>query len=353
MKIVVLAGGFSDERDVSLSSGSMIANALMEKGHSICLLDVYEGMELTTDSLEKVFIKKEDGKTFSYVIPDKEPDLEELRKKNQNQQELIGKNVLKLCKAADVVFIALHGAMGENGQLQATLENMNIPYTGSHYAGCLLAMDKDLTKQLLCQAGIPTGRWFLYDSSKESIEDLKDKVSYPCVLKPVSNGSSIGVSILNNEDELMNGIAYGTKYEKVLLVEEYIKGREFSVGILNGKALPVIEILPVTGFYDYKNKYQKGLANEVCPAELPLELTEKVQALALKVHEVLRLGGYSRVDFILKEDSQQDGATEFYCLEANTLPGMTPISLLPQEAKAIGIGYEDLCDLIIQLAVKK
>ena len=353
MKIVILAGGFSDERDVSLSSGSMIANALMEKGHSVCLLDVYEGMEIPekANGLEDVFYNKKDGKIFSYQVPDTEPDLEELRRRNDNQKELIGKNVLKLCKDADVVFIALHGAMGENGQLQATLENMNIPYTGSHYAGCLLAMDKDLSKQLLRFAGIPTANWFLYDASLESIEELKGKVSYPCVIKPVSNGSSIGVSIVNKEEELIQAIRYGARYEKELLIEEYVKGREFSVGILDGEALPVIEILPVTGFYDYKNKYQQGLTTEICPAEISLDLTRKVQELALKVHQVLRLGGYSRIDFILKEEIFGDSEGEFYCLEANTLPGMTPTSLLPQEAKAIGMSYEDLCDKIIQMVV--
>lgn len=349
MKIVVLAGGLSPERDVSLSSGSLIANALIQSGHKVLLLDVYEGLDinLADKNPDKLFIDRSSGKTYEYKIGDKEPDLEAIKRSSPNGEALIGKNVLELCRFADVVFIALHGAMGENGQIQAVLDSMGIRYTGTGYIGCLLAMDKDLTKKLLIQSGIPTAEWILFDAKQNDYGMITEKISLPCIVKPCSCGSSIGVSIVESADELKSALTAAQKYEENILIEKKILGREFSVGVLNGKALPPIEIIPLAGFYDYKNKYQKGLTREICPAKLPDKQAETVQQLALAVHKTLRLGDYSRVDFILKEDG------EFVCLEANTLPGMTPTSLLPQEAKAIGIGYEELCEKIASFPLNR
>lgn len=350
MKIIVLAGGLSPERDVSLSSGSLIANALMASGHAVVLADVYEGIHAGEKELSGLFLTKEDKHKYEYCIPDTVPDLEELVRKNNGRKELIGNNILPLCKLADVVFIALHGSMGENGQLQAVLDCNGIPYTGTGYTGCLLAMDKDITKKLLCQEGIPTAAWLTEDTRELTPQKIKDTVGFPCVVKPICNGSSIGVSFAYTEEELTPALSLASNklssfgFKKVL-VEKLIKGREFSVGILEGKALPVIEIIPKEGFYDYKNKYQQGLTIECCPAALSEEFTKKVQTLALSAHKALHLGTYSRVDFILSEEG------EFVCLEANTLPGMTPVSLLPQEAKAAGISYEKLCEQIARLAI--
>lgn len=344
MNIVVLAGGLSPERDVSLSSGSMIANSLMESSHRVLLLDVYEGLEIKERNYNGLFIGKEAEKKYQYTIPSTEPDLEEIKKNNNNQQALIGNGVLELCKFADVVFVSLHGSMGENGQLQATFDNFDIKYTGSGYIGSLLAMDKDLTKKLFIQAGITTADWVLYNKL-EDIQCIEKTIGFPCVVKPVSCGSSVGVSIVQDKEELTVALQMAKKYEAKLIIEKMIAGREFSIGILDGKALPVIEIIPVTGFYDYKNKYQKGMAKEVCPAPLPENLTKKLKETALRVHKTLRLGGYSRIDFILDKNE------EIYCLEANTLPGMTPTSLLPQEAACIGISYAQLCQRIAELAV--
>jgi D-alanine-D-alanine ligase len=253
--------------------------------------------------------------------------------------------VLKLCQSADVVFIALHGAMGENGQIQAVFDVMGIKYTGTGYIGSLLAMDKDLTKKLIRQAGIPTAEWIIYDASM-SMQNVTDRIGLPCVVKPCSAGSSIGVSIVKDAGELEKAVLTAKRVGTDILIEKMIPGREFSVGILDGKALPVIEIIPKEGFYDYKNKYQPGLTNDICPANLSENDTRRVQDAALKAHEVLRLGTYSRIDFI------QDVSGEFICLEANTLPGMTPTSLIPQEAMALGIGYEDLCNLIVNAVMR-
>ncbi len=348
MKIVVLAGGLSPERDVSLSSGSLIANALMQSGHRVLLLDVYEGIAGNPD-VEALF-RDSTGTPYSFTIPEKEPDLEEIRRRNGNPVSLIGPNVLELCQAAQVVFIALHGAMGENGQLQATFDTLGIKYTGTGYIGSLLAMDKDISKKLMRQCGIPTAEWTVLrqdeDFCASSVDRILQTIGLPCVVKPCSAGSSIGVSIVYNEQELQTALEFANKVEKNILVEKMISGREFSVGILDGDVLPVIEIIPRQGFYDYKNKYQSGAALEVCPAELTMTETQKVQKLALRVHQELRLGAYSRIDFIM------DSKGEFFCLEANTLPGMTPTSLLPQEALAVGIQYTELCNRIIRITLR-
>lgn len=339
MKIVVLAGGLSPERDVSLSSGSLIANALMQNGHSVALVDLYMGMD-APDGFESLFFDKNSGKTFAYAVPEREPDLDTLKRQTDNGGALIGKNVLELCKYADLAFIALHGSIGENGQLQAALDVSGIKYTGTGYAGSLLAMDKDIAKRLMAQSGIPTPEWVLFDTESGGLENALRKIGLPCVVKPCSCGSSVGVSIIRERSELDDAIEAGKKYERYLIIERLIDGRELQVGILGGEALPVIEII-TEGFYDYENKYQPGLAKEVCPAEISDEATRLLQKTALDVHNALCLGFYSRIDLMM----DKDGAC--YCLEANTLPGMTPTSLLPQEAKAAGISYNELCERIV------
>ncbi len=342
MKIVVLAGGLSPERDVSLSSGSLIANALMEAGHEVLLMDVYTGADFD----KAKFRTREEGEPYAYAIPDQEPDLAQVMRENGNQQALIGKNVITLCAMADVTFLALHGAMGENGQIQATFDNFGIRYTGSGYIGSLLAMDKGISKKLFVGEGVPTAPWVCCAPDSAGADQVERELGYPCVVKPCSCGSSIGVSIAENREELEKAFALAKQYEDLLLVEKKIQGREFSVGVLDGQVLPPIEIIPLQGFYDYKNKYQSGLTKEVCPAELTGEQEKAVQSYAAKVFSLLRLKSYGRVDFILDE------AGVFWCLEANTLPGMTPMSLLPQEAAAVGIGYTELCERIAALALR-
>lgn len=337
MKIVVLAGGLSPERDVSFSSGALISNALMEKGHDVMLVDLFLGTR--HPGLRPIYRNQRDHTPYAHTVPPQEPDLAALRASVPDQKSLIGEGVLELCRAADRVFLALHGSVGENGQLQAVLDMNGISYTGTGYAGSLLAMDKDLSKQLMRQNGILTADWqYLH---VQQAADYNAFV-YPCVVKPCSCGSSVGVALVENRQQMRAALAAAGKYEQYVLIEQMIAGREFSVGILNGKALPVIEIRPLSGFYDYKNKYQKGMTQEICPAQLPHSLCSLLQNSALRVHQVLRLGYYSRIDFIV------DAKGRAYCLEANTLPGMTPTSLLPQEAAAAGIAYPDLCDRIVR-----
>lgn len=340
MKIIVLAGGLSPERDVSLSSGSLIANALMDCGHEVCLLDLYMGLE---DGQELKYYEAGTGKRYWYKIPDKEPELEKIKLESGNGDRLIGKGVLEACQRADLVFIALHGAAGENGQIQAVLDSLGILYTGTGYVGCLLAMDKDLSKRLMKEAGIATPSWKLVDRRETGL-GLSDEISFPCVVKPCSCGSSMGVTMADNREELRAAVDAAGLYEDFVLVEEKITGREFSVGILDGEVLPIIEIIPKTGFYDYKNKYQAGLTEEICPVHLCSSVVSAFQETALRVHRILRLGAYSRIDFMM------DKGGRIYCLEANTLPGMTPASLLPQEARAAGISYEALCGRIVESA---
>lgn len=339
MKVVVLAGGYSPEREVSLSSGSLIANALMENGHRVLLLDVYEGIAELPEDPEALF---RSDRRYSHTIREQVPDLEALKKRVGNGDALVGKHVAEVCRIADRVFLAVHGAMGENGQLQAYLDSCGIGYTGSDYIGCLLSMDKDISKRLFRDAGVPTPDWVYFDTARDSVADLKKKIGLPCVVKPCSSGSSVGVSMVDTEEELTAALESAAKWGTKVLVEQKIVGRELTMGILDGRALPPVEILPQDGFYDYQNKYQ-GTTKEVCPAEIPREITERMAELSLRGFAALRLKSYARFDFLL------DGDGQLWCLEANSLPGMTPASLLPQEAAAAGISYPQLCERILML----
>ena len=339
MNIVVLAGGLSPEREVSLTSGSLIANALIANGHRVLLLDVYEGIPTLPSDPEALFC------TEPYPVhrvSEAIPDLEALRHRCGDRDALIGPNVLTLCARADKTFLALHGSIGENGQLQATLDTHAISYTGSGYAGSLLAMDKDLSKRLFRDAGVPTPPWVCVDGERAEQTAPADAVGFPAVVKPCECGSSVGVSMVSNAEELAKALAEAAKWDRRVLVEKRIYGRELTVGVLDRKALPVVEILPAEGFYDYKNKYQ-GTTREECPAEIPDEIARAVSEYALRAFDALRLSGYARFDFMLDE------AGEAWCLEANSLPGMTPTSLLPLAASAAGIEYGELCERIVKL----
>ena len=336
MKIIVLAGGLSPERDVSLSSGSLIANALIENGHEVMLLDLFLGRD--NEEILPVYRNRSSEYRFNYIVPEQEPDLTAIRSSVVSDSNYIGNGVIELCRDADMVFMGLHGSAGENGQLQAVFDMYGINYTGTGYTGSLLAMDKDISKKLMRENGILTAGWQYINLNAQNDFSI---IKYPCVVKPCSCGSSVGVSIVENRDQLNSAVGYAKKYEEYVIIEDKIEGREFSVGILNGKALPVIEIKPLCGFYDYKNKYQKGLTEEICPANISEEISKLLQNKALAVHNTLRLGFYSRIDFILDDND------DAYCLEANTLPGMTPTSLLPQEALSAGISYNELCDIIV------
>lgn len=341
MKVVVLAGGISTERDVSLSSGVMIYKALKKNGHKAILLDVYLGY--TESDIDVIFEKEEDWAKEMGAISEKNPDIEQVKAmRPDGDKNFFGPNVISICQAADVVFMALHGENGENGKIQACFDLMGITYTGTDYVSSALCMDKGLSKDIFACHGIPTPAGIRLKKGQKA----ERQVPFPCIVKACCGGSSVGVSIANREQEYEGALEEAFLYDDEVIVEQYIKGREFSVGVMDGKALPVIEIAPLQGFYDYKNKYQAGSTIETCPAQLCEEKTKEMQGYAEAAFQALRLKNYARMDFMMS-----DGG-DIYCLEANTLPGMTPTSLLPQEAAAEGMSFEELCEEILRAAVK-
>lgn len=339
MNIVVLAGGYSHEREVSLSSGSLIANALMENGHQVILLDLYFGTQAAS-SFEEAYSKLKKDK-YEYTVKRQIPDLDALKAQKEKPNEMIGENIIPICQSADLVFLSLHGELGENGQLQAVFDLYDITYTGAGYLGSAIAMNKILSKEIMAAQDILTPEWEVLEHGDEPTSDV------PCVVKPNASGSSIGVYIVDNKEDLKNAVHEAKKYSSSVLIEEKIEGREFSVGVLEDKALPLIEIIPKSGFYDYENKYQEGATIEICPAELDDTVSSKIQDIALKVFRALRLEYYARIDFIVSNDGR------IYFIEANTLPGMTPTSLFPQEAAADGISYNELCNRLAEIALNK
>ena len=293
MDIVVLAGGLSTERDVSFVTGNMVSKALRKNGHRVILLDVFMGYSDKKEDISDIFEHTEEVSVQVEEIPTVAPDLAAVKASRADQSDnFFGPNVIEICQKADVVFIR----MKRGEQIR---------------------------------------------------EFSKTGLNLPCVVKPCCGGSSIGVSIVRTVEEYEEALEEAFRWEEEILIEDYIEGREFSVGVLEGKALPIIEIAPVEGFYDYKNKYKAGSAVETCPAQLSEAVTKQMQQYAVEVTKVLGLGAYSRMDFLL------DSREQMYCLEANTLPGMTPTSLLPQEAQAVGVSFEQLCEKLIELSLKK
>ena len=341
MRIAVLCGGLSNERDVSLSSGIGIAGALRSLGHRVALVDLFLGWTGEYASVEDVFTAQDDDNAFS--VAESAPDLAAVRAMRPGQG-LVGPHVLEICKAADIVFLALHGEEGENGKLQAYFDINGVRYTGSGYLGSAVAMNKSLSKVILRQAGVPVAESV---TIRRGQEKTAKRPPLPCVVKPCSGGSSVGTTIVREPEEYDAALALAFRYEDSVLAERYIAGRELTVGVLDGKAMPVTEIIPKAGFYDYKNKYQPGMTDEPCPAPISAAETAAVQALAERAYEALHLEAYGRVDFIMG----QDGV--FYCLEANTLPGMTPTSLIPRMGRAMGMDYGALCQALIDASLRK
>lgn len=340
MKIAVVCGGLSNERDVSITSGSCVARALREKGHKVVLLDLYYGYSGKYMDTAELFEREQED--LRYSVREETPDIEKMIADGDGSR--IGKNVIEICRAADISFLALHGEDGENGKVQATFDMFGIRYTGSGYLGSALAMNKELSKVLFRHSGIPTPAGIVLEKGAESYED----VGFPCVVKPCSGGSSVGTSIVYSRDEYDAALEFAFRFEARVLVERYVKGRELTVGVMDGRAMPVIEIIPKSGWYDYKNKYQAGLTEELCPAPLSPEDTDRVQRLAERVAEALMIDVYCRADFLMDESDGQ-----LYCLEANTLPGMTPTSLVPQMGAAQGMDFGEVCEKIIAVSMEK
>lgn len=348
MDIVVLAGGLSTERDVSFKTGSMVAAALKENGHRVILLDVFMGYGEQEVDLNGIFDRADEISVKVSDIPEVAPDLAAVKASRKDQSPcFFGPNVIRMCQMADIVFMALHGENGENGKVQAAFDLFGVRYTGSDYLSSAIAMNKGMAKKLFVEAGIPTPMGI--SMTRETREDDVTKLNLhlPCIAKPCCGGSSIGVTIVRDAAEFKAALDEAFRWENELVIEEFIEGREFSVGVIEGRALPVIEIAPIQGFYDYKNKYKAGSAVETCPAELPEEVSAQMRHYAEEVAKVIGLDTYSRSDFLLDKDNKM------YCLEANTLPGMTPTSLLPQEAAVVGVNFNELCEKLIEISMKK
>jgi D-alanine-D-alanine ligase len=338
MNIVVLAGGDSPERAVSLTSGRLVCAALRRRGHRVLLLDVWRGLsdaEIGENPIE-LFRGATGGEDEAL------PDI-------PGGKNPVGENVLRLCALADVVFLALHGAAGENGQVQAMLDCFGIPYTGSGHGASYIAMDKPLCKTLVRQGGVLTPDWCLLDreeSMERACARVSETVGFPCVVKPCDGGSSVGVFMVDDPEELPHALSKAWHAGGRFMAERRIIGRELTVAVLDGRALPAVEIIPKDGFYDYENKYIAGRTEEICPAPIGESATAELAACAQHAFELIGLRSYARGDYIM------DAEGKLWFLEFNTLPGMTPTSLLPQEAQAVGMSYEDLCEKIIELAIK-
>ena len=330
MKITVLTGGTSAERDVAIASAVQIVAALRERAHAVSVVDTARG-----------FIpRSEEAKMLSARVGAKPPSTDELVALERGVL-LSGLGNLPAVRDAEVLFLALHGGWGEDGTLQAVLDVVGIPYTGSGALGSGLGMDKDVSKRLFRIGGIPTADWVM---TPVTASEAGARLGWPVIVKPSKQGSTVGLTKVNSPAEFDPAIELAARYDDEVMVEAFIPGRELTVGILDGASLAVGEIIPRHEIFDYECKYSPGMAEEIFPADVSKDVAAECGRLALEAHQVLKLGGYSRVDFRLTPEG------ELVCLEVNTLPGMTATSLLPQSARAAGIEFGELCERICRVA---
>ena len=344
MKITVFLGGTSSERDVSLVSGLRISEALRTRGHEVTLVDPATG---GIDAAGERALRENASR-----VKTAPPTLEALAALSGSSDAgmLPTLAALPAVRDADVVFLALHGGQGEDGTVQALLDMAGVRYTGSGHLASALAMDKDLSKILFRAAGVRTADWIMvgesgmgsgHDSRLPTADSLP--FALPVVVKPSKQGSTVGLTVVKERDQLGPAIVEALKYDDEVMIEAFVAGREFTVGILGGDAFPVGEIIPKHEIYDYECKYTPGMAREVFPADLPAEVAAEMQRQARLAFAALKLGGCARIDFRMTSDFTP------YCLEANTLPGMTELSLIPQGAAAAGMGFAELCERIARL----
>jgi D-alanine-D-alanine ligase len=336
MRIVVLLGGESEEREVSLASGCQVADALRRAGHDVVALDPVGGALTSTD--EEKILEEGVGSLPPSEIAGGGASISVAAPSPAGAPTGMGFTNHESIVSADVVFPALHGGMGEDGTLQALLDLSGVAYAGSGMLGCALSMDKDVTKRILRDAGVPTPDWLVNPTAEEAVERL----GLPIIAKPVAGGSSVRLYL---REEAARTSETGEPSD--MMYEAFVAGREFTVGILGEEILPVGEIKSEHELFDYECKYQMGMADEIFPAEIPGTLARSLQERALDVHRLLRLRDFSRVDFIVDEEG------EAWCLEANTLPGLTVNSLLPKAAHAAGITFPEVCDRIVRMAVER
>ncbi|HVO46402.1 MAG TPA: D-alanine--D-alanine ligase [Steroidobacteraceae bacterium] len=330
MKIAVLFGGTSEERDVSIASAAQIIPALRSLGHEVTAVDTATG-RLAPSAEQRLLT--------SGVGPEP-PSSSVLAGMRETALQLTSSATD--IRDVDVVFLALHGGAGEDGRIQAVLDLAGLAYTGSNHIASATAMDKDLSKRLFRGAGVPTADWLMSPVTPREVESV---LGWPVVVKPNKQGSTVGLSIVRQPEGLAAALQVAGRFDDEVMVERFVPGRELTVGVLEGTALPVGEIITPGEIFDYQAKYQKGGAREVFPADLPPATAAQLQQLALRAHAALKLGSYSRIDF------RMDPTGGLWCLEANSLPGMTAASLLPQAARAAGIDFPQLCERICRGAV--
>ena len=327
-QVALLVGGTSPEREVSKMSGKGVLGALKSLQYPTIVIDPAYGLNQPKEE-EKFFLEKD----FSEVS-------------NRNCIYAINSNLLN---NVDIVFSALHGKWAEDGTIQSLLELRGLKYTGSKVLASALAMDKEMSKLIFRQEGVETPDWLTLNSMniepKKIINYIKNQIGFPCIIKPNDQGSTVGLKLVKEELEIEEAVKVALQFSSKALIEKYIPGRELTVAILINEPLPVLEIVPKSGLYDYKSKYTSGMSEYIVPAKISEEIEKKAQQQALKAFHSLGCEGYARVDFRLSNNN------ELYCLEVNTLPGMTPLSLVPKAAKAVGISFEELIKRIIQQAL--
>lgn len=332
MRIAVLFGGTSEERDVSIASGAQVVRALREAGHQVIAVDTARG----------VLGPAEERRLLASQVAPVPPGEQELAAiRALTPAALASGSVLH---EVDVIFLALHGGTGEDGTIQALLDLAGVPYTGSGHAASATAMDKDLAKRLFRAAGVPTPDWLM---APATVQEVEARLGFPVVVKPNKQGSTIGLQLVTEPVALQAAIDAAYRYDNEVILEAFVPGRELTVGVLDHRAMAVGEIVLEEEIFGYRSKYQAGAVREIFPAPVDEAIARQAQELALLSHRALKLGAYSRADFRL------DAQGRLWCLEINTLPGMTATSLLPQSAKAAGIEFPELCTQICRLALAR
>ena len=333
MNITVLTGGVSAERDVAFASATQVVAALRKRGHRVAVVDTARGH--VPEAEEPTLIPGSVGHA--------PPSTEELVERERGF--LVSSLAqVEAVRSADVLFLALHGGWGEDGTLQAVLDVVGVPYTGSGPLGSALAMDKDISKRLFRAAGVPTADWLM---APAPLAEVERAIGFPCIVKPSKQGSTVGLTLVKKKGEYEAAVATAARYDDEVMIERFVPGRELTVGVLDGKGLAVGEIIPKHELFDYECKYQPGMSEEIFPARISAGIATEAQRLSVLAHRALKLGSYSRVDFRLSP------ANELICLEVNTLPGMTGTSLMPQSARAVGIEFGELCERICGGARKR
>lgn len=329
MRIAVLFGGTSAERDVSVASAAQVVDALRRNGHDVLAVETSRGVlpaaeerELLSQGIDRAPPADHEGGVGTLPV-------------------VVASGGLK---DVDLVFLALHGGAGEDGTIQGALDLAGIPYTGSGTLGSALAMDKDIAKRLFLAAGVPTPKWLMAPAEPAHIVE---QLGLPVIVKPNSQGSTVGLTLVGEEASLPGALEEAAGFDDEVMIEQYIPGRELTVGILDDEALAVGEIVPLTGeIFDYTAKYQSDAAQEIFPADVPEDVARRVQLLGVQAHRALKLASYSRADF------RMDPQGGLWCLEVNTLPGLTAGSLLPQSAGAAGIDFAQLCERICRAGAR-